>query len=473
MLNSYLSRSIFEKLIYSPTPGQKDMIEKLSCFILENGEEGLFIIKGFAGSGKTYTISALVKALDEVKQSSELLAPTGRAAKVLAGYAGKPAYTIHRKIYRQQSSRDGTGIFVRDKNLYRNTLFIVDEASMISNTSIEKSIFGSGNLLDDLIRYVYEGVGCRLILIGDTAQLPPVGLSLSPALDKKKLEGYGKKVTEVFLSDIVRQAAGSGIVMNATGIRNLISEGMENIPRFKLSGYEDISDLPGNELIESISSSYDRYGVENTTVICRSNKRANQYNAGIRNQILYREEELTTGDLLMVVKNNYFWTSGNKKIDFIANGDIVKVTRIKRTEELYGYRFADAVIELPDYAVEMEVKLLTNTLTVDAAALSMDDNRKLFYSILEDYRDISPRREQYEKVRLTPHFNALQVKYAYAVTCHKAQGGQWDCAYIDQGYIPPGQINIDYLRWLYTAVTRASEKLFLVNFPREYFGNSI
>ncbi|MBN2349795.1 MAG: AAA family ATPase [Bacteroidales bacterium] len=469
MLKTHLSNKITEALDHPPTMSQKELIGKLSSFIINSEKEEIFLIKGYAGTGKTSTISALVKVFDKTGQKSVLLAPTGRAAKVLASYSGKNANTIHKKIYRQRSSKDGMGVFTLDKNLHTNTLFIVDEASMIANTSRENTIFGSGRLLDDLIQYIYNGKGCRMVLIGDTAQLPPVGIPLSPALEIPNLELYGKALTEVFLSDIVRQSAESGILSNATRLRELVSNNIDQVPQFALYDFSDIVDIKGDDLLEKISDSYSKHGIENTIVICRSNKTANKYNKGIRNRILFREEELTPGDLLMVVKNNYFWASENPDLDFIANGDIIEVKKIRRIEEMYGYRFADVVVKLLDYDLELELKIMLNVLDMESASLTMEDNKNMFYKVHEDYTQIKPKKKQFELVKNNPHFNALQVKFAYAITCHKAQGGQWACAFIDQGYITKERINIEYLRWLYTALTRATEMVYLVNFPEMMF----
>ena len=354
-------------------------------------------------------------------------------------------------------------------NLHQHTLFIVDEASMIANEGLSGSMFGTGRLLDDLIQYVYSGQGCRLMLIGDTAQLPPVGEEESPALSADALRGYGLDVYEGLLTEVVRQLHDSGILWNATELRRYIAEeDFFTLPSIKVEGFPDIKVIPGNELIEAISDSYDQVGMDETIVVCRSNKRANIYNKGIRNTILYREEELESGDLLMVAKNNYFWAEGCKEIDFIANGDIAVVRRVRREREMYGFRFADVVLRFPDYDdMELEVKLLLDTLHTETPALPKEMNDKLFYSVLEDYADISVKRERMKKMKADPYYNALQVKYAYAVTCHKAQGGQWKRVFLDQGYMTEDMLSPDYFRWLYTAFTRATETLYLVNWPKE------
>ena len=469
MINTYLGQQIKTNFPYKPTFEQEKVVKILADFLFCRKTDSLFLLKGYAGTGKTSLIGALVKTLDQLEQKCILMAPTGRAAKVFSHYAGHPAYTIHKKIYRQKSFSNEIDNFSMNDNLHQHTLFIVDEASMIANEGLSGSMFGTGRLLDDLIQYVYSGQGCRLMLIGDTAQLPPVGEEESPALSADALRGYGLDVYECLLTEVVRQLQDSGILWNATELRQYITEeDFFTLPPIKVEGFPDIKVSPGNELIEAISDSYDHVGMDETIVICRSNKRANIYNKGIRNTILYREEELETGDLLMVAKNNYFWTEGCKEIDFIANGDIAVVRRVRREREMYGFRFADVLLRFPDYNdMELEVKLLLDTLHTETPALPKEMNDKLFYSVLEDYADISVKRERMKKMKTDPHYNALQVKYAYAVTCHKAQGGQWKRVFLDQGYMTEDMLSPDYFRWLYTAFTRATETLYLVNWPKE------
>ena len=469
MIKTYLGQQIKTNFPYKPTFEQENVVKILADFLFCRKTESLFLLKGYAGTGKTSLIGALVKTLDQLEQKCILLAPTGRAAKVFSHYAGHPAYTIHKKIYRQKSFSNELDNFSMNDNLHQHTLFIVDEASMIANEGLSGSMFGTGRLLDDLIQYVYSGQGCRLMLIGDTAQLPPVGEEESPALSADVLKGYGLEVYEALLTEVVRQLHDSGILWNATELRSYIAnEDFFTLPAIKVEDFPDIKVIPGNELIEAITDSYDHVGMDETIVVCRSNKRANIYNKGIRNMILYREEELETGDLLMVAKNNYFWTEGCKEIDFIANGDIAVVRRVRRERELYGFRFADVLLRFPDYNdMELEVKLLLDTLHTETPALPKDMNDKLFYSVLEDYADISVKRERMKKMKADPHYNALQVKYAYAVTCHKAQGGQWKRVFLDQGYMTEDMLTPDYFRWLYTAFTRATETLYLVNWPKE------
>ena len=469
MINNYLERHIKENFSYQPTFEQEIAVKSLSEFLLSTANETVFVLRGYAGTGKTSLVGALVKAMDKLQQKSVLLAPTGRAAKVFSAYAGHPAFTIHKKIYRQQAFSNEVSNFSINDNLTTHTLYIVDEASMISNEGLSGSMFGTGRLLDDLVEFVYSGAGCRLLLMGDTAQLPPVGEEQSPALVTEALKGYGLNVIEVDLTQVVRQVQASGILWNATQIRRLIAEEeCYSLPKIKVSGFPDIKVVPGDELIETLTGCYEKDGMDETIVVCRSNKRANIYNKGIRAQILYREDELNTGDLLMIAKNNYYWTERYKEMDFIANGEIAVVRRVRRTRELYGFRFAEVVLSFPDYNdFEIEANLLLDTLHSDAPALPKTENDRLFYSVLEDYADITVKRERMKKMKADPHYNALQVKYAYAVTCHKAQGGQWLNVFLDQGYMSDEYLTPDYFRWLYTAFTRASKTLYLVNYPKE------
>jgi exodeoxyribonuclease-5 len=469
MLTDHIASQIRKQLKETATPSQESLINALATFTLDEVDDALIIVKGYAGTGKTTAISAFVEVLDQIKKKSVLLAPTGRAAKVLSSYSGKNAYTIHKKIYRQRGSKDGFGRFVLDKNLHTNTFFIIDEASMISDSSQEGSVFGSGSLLQDLLEYVYNGKGCKLLLVGDTAQLPPVGLDVSPALSKEKMQIFSDSIIVEELKEVVRQKKESGILFNATEIRNRIDNNDFSLPLFSLVGFEDICRVSGTDLLETISSSYDKYTVEDTIIVSRSNKRANKYNQGIRNSVFYREEELVPGDLLMVVKNNYFWLREEEKIDFIANGDIVEVVRIRKYHELYGYRFADCTVKLIDYDTTVDLKILLDVLTEETPALSSQKNKEMYYAILEDYVHLKPKKKQYEEVKNNEYFNAIQVKYAYAVTCHKSQGGQWKSVFIDQGFIEKEKVDREYLRWLYTAITRATEKVYLVNFPDYFF----
>ena len=472
MIKNHIQSEIIRNLGKSPTLGQEALSLKLADFIAESQLDAIFLLKGYAGTGKTTFLSSLVKTLTIFKFNAVLLAPTGRAAKVLSTYAGKNAYTIHKNIYRQQSSSDGSGRFVLNKNLCKDTFFIVDEASMISNSTGETSIFGSGRLLEDLIEYVYSGSNCRLLLVGDTAQLPPVGLDVSPALSKVELDSYDRDVYEYELTEVVRQDLNSGILFNATFIRNLITDGSYQSGYFHLEStlYDDVRRISGADLIEEISTCYNRFGLIETIVVTRSNKRANKFNEGIRSAILYKEADISVGDLIMVVKNNYFWLEENEKIDFIANGDIAEIISIYKHEELYGFRFANVSLRLLDYPdIEFDCKIILDTLAIESASLNGEQNRKLFDAVSEDYVDIKNKKNRWEKIKANPYFNALQVKFAYAVTCHKAQGGQWSAVFVDQGYLTEEMLNVEFLRWLYTAFTRPTERLYLVNFNKEFF----
>ena len=472
MIKNHLKSVLTQNLPFSPTACQVKLIDALAEFIFSDEPDNIMLIKGYAGTGKTTMLYLLTQVLSQLKIRSVLLAPTGRAAKVMAGYTKMPAFTIHKKIYRQKTTTDGMGHFSLDKNLFKNTWFIVDEASMISNEMSENSVFGSGKLLDDLLEYVYSGENCRLVLVGDTAQLPPVKLNISPALDSKTLRESGFSVNEVELKEVVRQAKGSGILTNATEIREKIGEGID-IPVFlpiQTDDFKDVERISGAELIESITTSYNKFGLFETTVVTRSNKRANLFNKGIRGSILFRENEIEKGDLLMVVKNNYYWNDENIKLDFIANGDIAEVIKIYKYEELYGFRFANVCLRFIDYDdIELDCKIFLDTLNIESASFSFEQNRQLFDSVSEDYSEIRNKREKWKKVKENPYFNALQVKYAYALTCHKAQGGQWKVVYVDHGFINEEMLDTEFYRWLYTAFTRPTEKLYLVNFDKGFF----
>lgn len=469
MINNYLERQIKEIFHFQPTKEQDFVIKMLATFLLSPKSDLLFLLRGYAGTGKTSLVGALVKTLDMLKQKTILLAPTGRAAKVLSSYANHPAFTIHKKIYRQKSFADESASFSICDNLNKHTLFLVDEASMISNEGLSGSMFGSGRLLDDLIQYVYSGEGCRLLILGDTAQLPPVGEEQSPALSAMMLAGYGLEVMEANLTQVVRQAESSGILWNATALRKLlVQDECYSLPKMRITGFPDVKVVPGNELMEALEACYDNDGLEETIVVCRSNKRANIYNNGIRSRILWREDELNNGDLLMIAKNNYYWTEQEKDMDFIANGELAVVQRVRRQSELYGFRFVDVTLTFPDQDnYELDANLLLDTLQSESPALTRADADRLFNAVLEDYADIPLKRERMKKMKADPYYNALQVKYAYAVTCHKAQGGQWKNVFIDQGYMSDEYLSPDYFRWLYTAFTRATGTLYLVNYPQE------
>ena len=466
-----LGALIRENFEHNPTKEQEKAIILLADFLLSRERDGVFLLKGYAGTGKTSLLAALVRTLGQLQQRVMLLAPTGRAAKVLSAYAGFPAYTIHRKIYRQKSITD-MDIFQNDVNLQQDTLFIVDEASMIANDAHDNTVFGSGRLLDDLMHYVYSCEGCRLVLVGDTAQLPPVGEEESPALSRTMLEGYGMVVTELQLTQVVRQLEESGILWNATMLRSLIqNDEMAAFPKLRGKTFPDVKALPGDELIEALEQSYRTYGTDGTIVVTRSNKRANIFNNGIRTRILDYEEELSSGDLIMVAKNSYYWTEREQAANgvasdtmaFIANGDVAVVRRLRN----------DAILEFPDYDNrEMEVTVLLDTLQSEAPALTRQQQEALFQGVWEDYPELTNKRDRMKRLRQDPYYNALQIKYAYAVTCHKAQGGQWEHVYIDQGFITEDMLTPDYFRWLYTALTRATEQVYLVNWPDSALSDS-
>jgi exodeoxyribonuclease-5 len=458
-----------KNLGYLPTQDQSDCMRLLSGFVADNTNDVIFLMTGYAGTGKTSVIASLVATLNTLRQKSVLLAPTGRAAKVLTSYTGMDAYTVHRKIYRQKSATDGVGRFVLDRNFHKETYFIVDEASMIPEESSEGSMFGSGRLLDDLLEYVYTGTDCKLILVGDVAQLPPVGSIVSPALDENVLRGTGFALQMFELRQVIRQSEGSGILMNATAVRQQVSDGDLSVPELVLNGYSDIVRLGGAELIDTLTESYDRCGTDGVIVVVNSNNLANRYNQGIRNMVFFREEEISSGDLVMVVKNNYYWLNEEESTSFIANGDIAEVKRIRRYEEVYGMRFAEMTLWFRDAELEIDAKVMLDTLMMRTPSLSAEKSRELYFAVLADHPGIKSKRKQYEAVRNDPYYNALQIKFAYAVTCHKSQGGQWERVFIDQGMFNRQEPTIDYLRWFYTALTRATDKVYLVNFPDSFF----
>ena len=470
MRETIIYNNLCKNLGNTPTDDQSVALNKIASYICNNNNDVIFLLKGYAGTGKTSVISSVVKTLELLRMRSVLLAPTGRAAKVLGSYAGKQAFTIHKKIYRQKSSKDGMGSFILDRNLHKDTYFIVDEASMISNSSSDTSLFGSGKLLDDLIEYVYSGTDCKLVLVGDSAQLPPVGSALSLALDPSALGEYGFGLVSTELKQVVRQSETSGVLMNATRVRLQISENDLVHPSMDCINYNDVIRLSGEDLIDEISASYGTCGLEGTIIVVNSNKQANRYNQGIRNRIFFREEEISPGDMVMIVKNNYSLLEENEEgPGFIANGDIAEVKKIWKNEERYGFRFAEMTLWFPDYDFEVESKVIIDVLHLDTPSLPAEKNRELFQNVLADYQHIKSRRKQYEAVRKDPWFNALQIKFAYAVTCHKAQGGQWERVFIDQGMFNRNEITIDYLRWFYTALTRSTDKVYLVNFSDEFF----
>jgi tRNA A37 threonylcarbamoyladenosine biosynthesis protein TsaE len=467
MIQDQLKYSILQSFGLSPTVEQEHALDMFSAFMLDRQEHVVMILCGSAGTGKTTLAGAIVRALAHLQQKMILLAPTGRAAKVFSLYSGHAAYTIHRRIYRQKSAGDLSAFSLND-NLNRDTLFIVDEASMIANQGYGDTPFGSGCLLDDLMQFVYNGMNCRMMLIGDKAQLPPVGEDESPALIPSVLRGYGMKVYECDLNQVLRQSEDSGILWNATRIRNLslITHHL-SLPQIRLKGFADIVCVPGDELIESLASSYSRVGMDDTIVVTRSNKRANIYNQGIRNTVLDREDELCRGDQLMIVKNNYYWTENSKEISFLANGDVAVVQRVRHVHEQYGFRFAEVTMIFPDYDdYELTAIVILDSLTTEAPALTREQQEQLYNAVMEDYSWVVNKADRLKKLKTDQYYNALQIKFAYAVTCHKAQGGQWAHVYLDQGYMTDDMLTPDYIHWLYTAFTRATEKLFLVNWPK-------
>jgi exodeoxyribonuclease-5 len=468
------SRILLNLFPFETTPGQRTLLTKLSEFILGKNLDHIFVIKGYAGTGKTTLVGSLVKAMPALNGKTMLLAPTGRAAKVLSNYTQKPAFTIHKKIYVRRPTDDGGLAFHLQQNLHTNTVFIIDEASMISNSGglIKGSGFGGGSLLDDLIDYVFSGTNCKLIFIGDTAQLPPVGMDVSPALDTEFLKAsYSFQVDSFELTEVVRQGVDSGILTNATALRDKIRLKKGFQPHFMLEGFKDVIRIDGAELEDALNEAYNKFGAEDTMIVCRSNKRANIYNQQIRARIRWQESELSAGDFMMVVRNNYTWLPDESKAGFIANGDIIEILRVGKIQEMHGFRFADVRMRMIDYPDEpdLEVRLLLDTIMSEAPALSQADNKKLFDSVMLDYSDVADRRLRLKKVKEDGFFNALQVKFSYAVTCHKAQGGQWPCVFVEQGYLTDEMLNVEYLRWLYTGMTRASKKLYLVNFNKEFY----
>lgn len=471
-LQQRLSKYFASELPHTPTPDQQQLILKLSAFVTSKVDTQLFLLKGYAGTGKTTLVGTLINILPKLRMKSVLLAPTGRAAKVLSGYSGQKAFTIHKKIYTLYSRKDGSVKVNLQKNPHKNTLFFIDEASMIPDVNRGDSRFGQRSLLDDLLAYIYSGQGCKAVFIGDSAQLPPVGLDLSPALDTEFLRAsFSLDIMEGELKDVVRQEKDSGILANATRLRNKLIEEDYNFPFFKTSKLPQIYRITGGELEEALMDAFNGRPANEAVVITRSNKRANIYNQEIRHRILMRHEELEAGDLLMVVKNNYFWLPDESKAGFIANGDAMEILRITGFEELYGFHFASATVQLIDYPEEedLEVKLLLNTLSSESPSLTYDENQTLFQNVMEDYKDIPQKKQRMELLKKNPYFNALQVKFAYALTCHKTQGGQWDQVFVEQGFFKDDMLNRDYIRWLYTGLTRASHELFLVNFKNEFF----
>ena len=481
MIVDELKYKILQQFGFPPTLEQANALDVFARFLTDRNPQVVMILRGSAGTGKTSLSGAIVRTLQSIRQKVMLLAPTGRAAKVFSLNSGSPAYTIHRRIYREKSFSGVDGQFNLNDNLFTDTLFMVDEASMVANMGLGGMNFGSGCLLDDLVHFVYQGRNDRLMLIGDKAQLPPVGEEESPALNAAMLQGYGLTVYECDLNEVLRQSEQSGILYNATMIRQMIThDDITQLPKIRFTGFSDIKPKPGAELIEALADSYHHVGLDDTIVVTRSNKRANIFNQGIRNMVLDREEELSQGDILMIVKNNYYWMEEERKKmkekdnqvpsndipAFLANGDRAKVLKVRRRIDLYGFRFATLLLQFPDYGnYELEATVLLDTLTSEAPALTHDQQEQLFRQIEEDYQDVPLKADRMKAIRQDQFYNALQVKFAYAVTCHKAQGGQWAHVYVDQGYMTDDMLTPDYIHWLYTAFTRATEMLYLVNWP--------
>ncbi|MBR5777063.1 MAG: AAA family ATPase [Bacteroidales bacterium] len=463
---------IFSRFVHTPTFGQQEACKKIVSFLYDTNPSSAFVLKGYAGTGKTTLVSALIQILPQLRLRTVLLAPTGRAAKVLSNYSGKKAYTIHKKIYYTATDEYGIMHIARAKNKHKYTLFIVDEASMIGETL---TTFGGNvkNLLEDLVDYVADGEHCRMLLIGDSAQLPPIGSTISPALDVENLESITNlNIYDYEMQDVVRQQEQSGILFNSTLLRNYISEKKDiESSLFRLENFTDIIRVGGADLEECLNREYSENELGDVVVVCRTNKRANIFNREIRNRILYREGELNTGDFLMVVKNNYYWVDSDSEMGFIANGDIVEVMQVRKYKELYGFRFVDVTLRFVDYPdmENLDCTILLDTLASEASALSDADSRRLFEEVMLDYTDIPKKSERLAMLKTNPYYNALQVKFAYSLTCHKTQGGQWTTVFVDQGFLPDNVMDTDYLRWLYTALTRATKKVYLLNFNDSFF----
>lgn len=471
-MSSSLYKLLRQEFPFQPTSKQDIFFQMIADFATNSNPDEMFVLKGYAGTGKTTVISALVNVLPEIHKKYVLLAPTGRAAKVISGYSGRQAQTIHRKIYFPKKGSGGGIQFQLMPNKHTNTIFIVDESSMIGDTASDSKFYENGSLLDDLIEYVYTGKNCKILLLGDTAQLPPVNSEVSPALDVRNLEqAYGMNIPHIEFDEVMRQAETSGILYNATQLRELLKDDFITDFKFDVKRFKDIVRLTdGYDIQDAIHSAYGNYSIEDTAFIVRSNKRANQYNQQIRGRILDKDSEFSVGDYLMVVKNNYFWLKESDEAGFIANGDIIEVLEMFGIKELYGFKFAKVKVRMIDYPNQrpFETVLLLDTLVSESPSLTYDESNRLYQAVLEDYEDERAQYRKLQKVKANEYFNALQVKFSYAITCHKSQGGQWNTVFIEQPYLPDG-ISRDYVRWLYTAVTRAQDKLYLIGFPDEYF----
>ena len=499
MISDSFCMLVQKALPFELTEMQREVVKRMADFVFHPKERSAFLLRGYAGTGKTSIMSAIVRVLHSLHSDVVLLAPTGRAAKVFSQYSGYPAYTIHKEIYRQRNGGDVESHFDLDQNKHKNAVFIVEESSMISSEDSLIATFGTGNVLNDLVSYVYSSRGCSMVLVGDNAQLPPVGEEESPALSERVLKAIGLDVVSHQLTDVMRQAEQSGILANATSLRQMLDGQSSNmsllpaggrkdvsqppLPKVNFFGFSDIVRLPGNEMVETLETDYDRYGQEQVVVVTRSNKRAVEYNKGIRSVIFGREEGLAVGDVIMVVRNNYYWIEqlaaemqrdnpdDRLPTNFIANGDIAVVRHIGSHYTFYDLHFADITLQFPDYDdLEMDVRVVLEALTSETPALTREQSDMLYHGVMDDYAEIRSKKERMRKLRLDPNYNALQIKYAYAVTCHKAQGGQWRNVYVDQGWLPPDGIDRSYLRWLYTALTRATDRLYLVNWPEAQSG---
>lgn len=462
-----LIQAIEQAFNHSPTNDQQTLISKFADFVYAKDAFDCFLLQGYAGTGKTTMVSALVKVLPQVGYNAVLLAPTGRAAKVLSSYSNQRAYTLHKHLYKSEIGEFGTQVILKE-NKAKKAIFIVDEVSMLPTET-------SGwerNLMNDLFEFVSSGFQCKLVLVGDDAQLPPVGEEDSPIFNQNFLRtSFHVQLWHHKLTEVVRQDEQSGILLNATALRLKLLQDNTSLPLFDLEHTEDVVAIDGLQLEDTLNSVYGKYGIEDVAVICRSNKEANQFNNEIRKRILFKEEEISAGDLLMVVKNNYFWLAATSKAGFIANGDMIEVLKVRKIEEQYGFRFADATIRLIDYTEEKEldVKLLLNTLQSNTASLSQEELKTLYNSVMDDYQDIPSKQKKYSLLKQDPFFNALQIKYAYALTCHKTQGGQWEQVIVSKGFLKEDMIDKSYLRWLYTAITRAKKKLYLLNFNDVFY----
>ncbi|MTG98602.1 MULTISPECIES: ATP-dependent RecD-like DNA helicase [Myroides] len=474
MIGQQFYRLLRDRFPYELTLKQDVFLQKIAEFVTNDKDDQLFVLKGYAGTGKTTLLSSVVNELKMINKFAVMLAPTGRAAKVISNYSQRPAFTIHKHIYYPKPSNSGGGMrYTMRNNRHKNTIFIVDEASMIGDMSASDSnMYPHGSLLDDLIYYVYSGINCKLILIGDSAQLPPVNMQVSPALDIDQLGfQFNMDVQYIELDEVMRQEEDSGILYNATELRSLLDTAFFDTFQFDVKGFKDIVRLvDGYDIQDAIYSSYSNSGPEETAFIVRSNKRANAYNQQIRARILDKESEISSGDLLMVVKNNYYWLKDSTITDFIANGDIIEVLEIYKTIELYGFRFANVRVRMIDYPdmKSFDTIVLLDTLTSESPALTYEQQNYFYQQVMLDYQDEISKYKMVQKVKENEYFNALQVKFSYAITCHKSQGGQWETVFIEQPYLPDG-ISPEYIRWLYTAMTRAKDKLYLIGFKDEFF----